>query len=82
MKPQDVFSLTAILPLLVALIAFTIEEEPLSKSNMNSNVDSTIMDMEATTTTTATNDVINGGEYNDDIDTTAITATTMNNNNG
>ncbi|OEU05684.1 folate/biopterin transporter, partial [Fragilariopsis cylindrus CCMP1102] len=37
MKPQDVFSLTAILPLLVALIAFTIEEEPLSKSNMNSN---------------------------------------------
>jgi len=35
MKPQDIFSLTAILPLLVAAIALLIEEEPLSKSSIS-----------------------------------------------
>jgi folate/biopterin transporter len=88
MKPQDVFSLTAILPLLVALIALLIDEEPLSKTNMSesNDDDATIMDTEATATATATttiNGAINGGEYKDDIDTTTITTitTTMANNN-
>jgi folate/biopterin transporter len=37
MKPQDVFALTAILPLVVASIGFLIDEEPVSKKTKTTN---------------------------------------------